>query len=163
MIAVVALVVGIYQAKLSREQADASVWPFLLQGNSNNNGYARIIQNVGIGPARIRAFEVRVDGKVVHTWHEVAESLHVTLSWRGYRATTMRAGVVLPAATLTELLELSDSSDARIFRTALSTHRLQTRICYCSIYGQCWSGTDEADEPSPTKSCREDPARAFQN
>ena len=163
LIAVVALVVGIFQAKLSRDQANASVWPFLLQGNSSNNGYSRIIQNVGIGPARIRAFEVQVDGKVVHTWREVAESLHVTLSWRDHRTTTMRAGVVIPPNTLTELLELPDSNDARIFRAAVGTHNLQTWICYCSIYGQCWAGTDGADEPSPTKSCREDPARAFQN
>ena len=161
LIAIVALVVGMYQAKLSRDQANASVWPYLLQGNSDNNGYSRVIQNVGIGPARVRAFEIRVDGKIVHTWREVADSLHVALSWRGHRTTTMRAGVVIPPATLTEVLELPDTNDAKLFRVALASHKIQTWICYCSIYDRCWAGGGTDDEPKDVKSCREDPARAF--
>jgi hypothetical protein len=157
-IAIVALATGIYQAKLSRDQANASVWPFLLQGNSGNNGYARIIQNLGIGPAKIGAFEVTVNGNVVHTWREAAESMHVALSWRGSVTTTMRAGMVIPPNTLTELLGLPDSNDVRLFRAALAHTNLVTRVCYCSIYDKCWVGTDD---PEPTTSCRNDPARAF--
>jgi len=163
IIAVVALATGIYQAKLSRDQADASVWPYILQGNSGNNGYARILQNVGIGPAKIGAFEVRVGNVVVHSWREAAESLHVKLSWRDSKSTTMKAGVVIPANTLSELLELPDSNDVKLFRAAMTRASEQkkplvTWVCYCSIYGRCWQGSEE---PQPTKACHSDPAREF--
>ena len=62
IIAVVALATGLYQAKLSRDQAKAAVWPYIISGNSGENGFARIVQNVGLGPAIIGSFEVHVDG-----------------------------------------------------------------------------------------------------
>src|SRR3954463_10135733 len=88
VIALVALATGLYQAKLSRDQAKAAVWPYLIAGNSGENGYSRIVQNVGLGPAIIGAFEVHVDSVPVHSWAEAAESLHVRLSFAGSRSTT---------------------------------------------------------------------------
>jgi hypothetical protein len=163
LIALVALATGIYQAKLSRDQANAAVWPFLLQGNAWNAGYSRIIQNVGIGPARVMAFEVRIHDQPVRDWREVAESLRVQPSWRGVRRTTMRAGIVIPASTITDVLDLPDSSDARMMRAALAADpkALDTWICYCSIYGKCWAGRGADAEPREVKSCQDDPARAF--
>ena len=78
IIAIVALATAVYQARLSRDQAKASVWPYLVQGNSSNNGYSRIVQNVGLGPAMIRGFEVLVDGKPTRNWTDVAAKR----SWR---------------------------------------------------------------------------------
>src|SRR6185436_6664086 len=77
IIAIIALVTGVYQAKLSRDQAKASVWPYLIQGNSGNNGYSRIVQNVGLGPAIIGGFEVLVDGKPAKDWADVAAKLNI--------------------------------------------------------------------------------------
>src|SRR5215813_2198104 len=76
-IAIVALATAVYQARLSHDQAKASVWPYLVQGNSSNNGYSRIVQNVGLGPAMIRGFEVLVDGKPTRNWTEVATRLGI--------------------------------------------------------------------------------------
>jgi hypothetical protein len=159
LIAVVALCTAIYQAKLSREQAKAAVWPYLIQGNSSNSGYARIIQNVGLGPAIIKSFEVRVDDLPVHSWKEAADSLHITLSGRGMKSTTIRAGIVLPTGPLVEVVEYPDSADAR----ALSglRDRLDTRLCYCSLYGDCWSASGADLEPKATKRCTDNPALSF--
>src|SRR3954469_9837452 len=90
LIAVVALGTGLYQAKLSRDQAKAMVWPYLIAGNSGENGYSRIGQNFGLGPAIIGSFEVHVDSVPVHSWKEAAESLHVPLTFAGSRSTTFR-------------------------------------------------------------------------
>jgi len=162
IIAIVALATGVYQAKLSRDQANASVWPFLLQGNAGNNGYSRIIQNLGIGPAKVMAFEVRVDGHPMQNWREVMDSLHTSLSWRGYRSTSMRAGIVIPANAVVDLIDLPDTADVVAFRRALATNKFETWICYCSIYGTCWQGTSDA-EPAETRSCKNDPQRAFRD
>lgn len=161
LIALVALATGLYQAKLSRDQANASVWPFLLQGNSGNNGYARLIQNVGIGPARVMAFEVLMDGRPMHSWRELNDSLHITLTGRGSRTTTMGAGVVIPANSVVDLIELPDSADVRVFRGAIAKKgKFDTWICYCSIYDKCWAGTGDT-APAEVRSCKNDPARAF--
>src|SRR5579885_993761 len=133
IIAIVALATAVYQAKLMRDQAKAAVLPYFILGNSGNNGYARIVQNVGLGPGFVRAFEVTVDKKPMHNWKEVADSMHITLSWKGHRTTTFTHGLLVPAGSVIDLLELTDSHDVKLFREAMNKHALQTWVCYCSV------------------------------
>lgn len=160
IIAIVALATAVYQAKLSREQAKASVWPYLIQGNSGNNGYGRIIQNVGLGPAIVRGFEVLVDGTPTKNWADVAAKLKIQPSWRGKTSTTIRAGIVIPTGAMVELLHLPDSTDAALFRAAAENH-LETWMCFCSLYGDCWENFASDYVPKPVKTCKDDPARRF--
>jgi hypothetical protein len=159
IIAIVALGTAVYQARLSRDQAKASVWPYLVQGNSGNNGYSRIVQNVGLGPAIIRGFEVLVDDKPTRNWGEVATKLGIHPSFRGSRSTTFRAGLVVPTGGLIELLNLPDSADDRMFRGAVG--HVQTWVCFCSLYGDCWENHSRDYEPKRVKACVDDPARRF--
>ena len=159
IIAMVALGTGLYQAKLSRDQAKAAVWPYLISGNSGENGYSRVVQNVGLGPAIIGAFEVHVDSVPVHTWKEVAESLHVPLRFTGSRSTSFRHGLVVPMAGNIHLLELPDTTDIRLMRSRVS--HLRTYICYCSLYGDCWALHSDITEPTKVKACTADRARVF--
>jgi hypothetical protein len=159
LIALVALGTGLYQAKLSRDQAKAAVWPYLISGNSGENGYSRIVQNVGLGPAIIGAFEVRVDNAPVHSWKEMADSLHVPLTFAGSRSTTFRHGLVVPLNGNIHLIEFPDSSDVRLIRSRVS--HLHTYICYCSLYGDCWALNSDIYEPNNVKVCTYDSARAF--
>jgi hypothetical protein len=156
IIAIAALGTAVYQAKLSRDQAAASVWPYLLQGNSGNDGYASIVQNLGVGPAKIGGFDVTVDGKPVKNWADAADAMGVKLSWKGHRTTSFHAGIVIPAGAVIDLLHLPDSTDARLFRAQVD--RIRVSVCYCSIYERCWTvATKEA--PVEIKVCRDDPAR----
>jgi hypothetical protein len=159
MIAVIALATALYQARLSRDQAKASVWPYLVQGNSSNDGYSRIVQNVGLGPAMIRGFEVFVDGKPTRNWAEAAAKLGIHPSWRGKRSTTFRAGLVVPTGALIELLNLPDTADERMIRGSIG--HLQTWICFCSLYGDCWENRSDDFESRRVKACVDDPARRF--
>lgn len=158
-IAIVALATGVYQAKLSRDQANAAVWPYLIQGHSGNGGYARIIQNVGVGPAKIRAFELRVDGHPMHSWQEMLDSLHLTLRQKEFRWTTVARGIVQPPGSTIDVIQITDSADARAMFAAAP--RIDTWICYCSIYEQCWSATGADLEPKEVDKCVDDPARQF--
>lgn len=159
IIALVALGTGLYQAKLSRDQAKAAVWPYLIQGNSGNGGYARIVQNVGIGPAIIGAFEVRVDTHVVRSWQEAIDSMHAVVSGRGSKSTTFRPGIVIPAGATIDLFMLPDSNDVRAIRARIS--HLDTRICYCSFYHDCWVIHSGDDTPRQVKACVDDPETRF--
>jgi hypothetical protein len=159
IIAVVALATGLYQAKLSRDQAKAAVWPYLISGNSGENGFARIVQNVGLGPAIVGSFEVHVDGTPMHSWKEVADSLHVPIGFKGSRSTTFRRGLVVPVGGNIHLIELPDSADILLMRSQLS--HLRTFICYCSLYNDCWAVDSDITTPNKVKACKEDPVRAF--
>jgi hypothetical protein len=159
IIAIIALGTGLYQARLSRDQAKASVWPYLVQGNSSNNGYSRIVQNVGLGPAVIRGFEVLVDGKPTRNWTDAAAKLGIHPTWRGKRSTTFRAGLVVPTGGLIELLNLPDSADERMIRGVID--HLETWVCFCSLYGDCWESRSNDYDPRPIKACKDDPARRF--
>ena len=159
IIAMVALGTGLYQAKLSRDQARAAVWPYLISGNSGENGYSRIVQNVGLGPAIIGSFEILVDGKPMHSWKEVADSLHVPIGFKGSRSTTFRRGLVVPVGANIHLIELPDSADIALMRSHLD--HLRSFICYCSLYDDCWAVDSDVSAPSKVKACRDEPARAF--
>jgi hypothetical protein len=161
LIAIAALVTAVYQTKLARDQARATVRPYLIVGNSGNNGYARVVQNVGLGPAIIGAFDVRVDGHPMKTWAEVADAMGVKLSWKGHATTTFRPGIVAPQGATIDLLSLPDSNDVRIFRQALNGHSLETRVCYCSLYGDCWQSNPASYFPEPVKTCKENPKTMF--
>jgi hypothetical protein len=159
IIALVALATGLYQAKLSRDQAKAAVWPYLISGNSGENGFARIVQNVGLGPAIIGSFEIHVDGTAMHSWKEVTDSLHVPISFKGSRSTTFRRGLVVPVGANIHLIELPDSGDIALMRSHLG--HLRTFICYCSLYDDCWSLDSDISTPNKVKACKDDPVRAF--
>jgi hypothetical protein len=159
IIAIVALSTAVYQARLSRDQAKASVWPYIVQGNSSNDGYSRIVQNVGLGPAVIRGFEVLVDGKPTRNWTDAAAKLGIRPTWQGKRSTTFRAGLVVPTGGLIVLLNLPDSADARVIRGAMD--HLQTWVCYCSLYGDCWENRSDDYEPKRVEVCADVPARRF--
>ena len=159
IIAMVALGTGLYQAKLSRDQAKAAVWPYLISGNSGENGFSRIVQNVGLGPAIIGSFEVHVDDAAMHSWKEVADSLHVPISFKGSRSTTFRRGLVVPVSANIHLIELPDSADIQLMRSHLG--HLRTFICYCSLYGDCWALDSDISTPDKVKACTDDPALAF--
>ena len=159
MIAIIALATAVYQARLSREQAKASIWPYLVQGNSSNDGYSRIVQNVGLGPALIRGFEVLVDGRPTRDWAEVAAKLGIHPTWRGKRSTTLRAGLVVPTGALIEILNLPDTADQRMMRGAVA--HLQTWVCFCSLYGDCWENRSNDFESKRVETCLDSPARRF--
>jgi hypothetical protein len=75
--AVTAVAVSLYQAALAREQLRASAWPYLAQSNSFTveQPYLRTVSNEGVGPARVRAFSVLIDGRPVPTWDTAVRML----------------------------------------------------------------------------------------
>jgi hypothetical protein len=101
-----------------------------------------------------------VNGHLVRSWREAADSMHVKLTGRGYASTSFSAGVVVPIGGRVDLVNLRDSADIRAFRAALNANELVTRVCYCSLYSDCWEA-ETMRKPKPVTACAEDPKRAF--
>jgi hypothetical protein len=157
--ALCAVAVALYQAALAREQQRASAWPYLVQSNSyagTGAAYTRDVENVGVGPARIQTFQVRVDGRPVADWETAVRSLTGAPDSGMVYSSFGRGSVLSPGKSLT-LLRLPPGTQAQRFWTAAQT-RLETVICFCSIYDECWNAGSRSPEPADVRSCAEDPA-----
>lgn len=159
--AVCAVAIAVYQAALAREQQRASAWPFLAQSNSYVVGqpYTRQIENQGVGPARVRSFHVLVDGKPARTWSDVVRAL-TNQPDSGLAYSSFGRGKVIPAGATRVLLSLPAGNQAQVFWQAAQT-RLESVVCYCSVYDQCWQADTRATEPVAVKACADDPAAEF--
>jgi hypothetical protein len=152
--AICAVAVSLYQAALAREQQRASAWPYLSQSNSYVEGqpYTRQVENQGVGPARVRTFEVLVDGRPVRTWNAAMRAMTGKAD-SGLIYTSFGRGIVLPPGTTRTLLRLPPGDLAREFWEGAQT-RLETVICYCSIYEECWRVGAGTREPVAVRACR---------
>jgi hypothetical protein len=159
--AICAVAISLYQAALAREQQRASAWPYLNQSNSYVLGqpYTRQVENQGVGPARVRSFEVLVDGRPVRTWDAAVLALTGKAN-SGLVYSSFGRGSVVPPGTTRMLLRLPPGDQARAFWVGAQT-RLETVVCYCSIYEECWQSESRADEPVTVPACRHDSTTAF--
>ena len=159
--AVTAVAVSLYQSDLARRQLRASAWPYLAQSNSFQRGtsYTRVVRNDGVGPARVRDFQVRVDGRPVPTWSAAVRAL-TGGGDGGLVYSSFGRGTVVPAGATVTLLTLPAGDQALAFWSAAQT-RLETIACYCSVYDECWRASSERAEPEPVRACAVDPAAAF--
>ena len=160
--AITAVAVSLYQSALARQQLRASAWPYVAQANAYSAGtdYTRLVGNEGVGPARVRAFEVRVDGRPVPTWNDAVRAL-TGAGEPNLVYSSFGRGTVLPAGASRTLLTLPGGERARRFWLEAQT-RLETVVCYCSVYDECWRASSEEAEPRPVRACAADPAAAFE-
>jgi hypothetical protein len=164
-IAIIAAVTALYQARLMRDQSRASVWPYLIQENSsrstyipNRQVYSLLLQNVGLGPALIRSYEIRVDSQPIKNWTEAKSKLGIQ-PWTFFVTTDIHTGSVVPAGATLELLILTDTADQRRFASVEG--RVERWICFCSLYGDCWQTRSSTNEAWQVKACAPDPKREF--
>jgi len=71
-----------------------------------------------------------------------------------------RGSVILPGAEVTVLTIPAGDVAAAFWRQA-QDGRVATRVCYCSLYDDCWIADSEADEPAPVRRCPADAASEF--
>jgi hypothetical protein len=97
------------------------------------------------------------------TWPEVLDAF---LGQHGgsyhFNYSTLARGTVLMPGKPSILLELPLVTVGRQVHAQIERGRLATRICYCSLYEECW--VDESptqDEPRPVARCDSDPRLEF--
>jgi hypothetical protein len=136
----------------------ANSLPFVqLYSNNSPDHFALGAVNSGVGPAQIRAAVVLIDGRPMPSLSAVLETCcgkkeRQFVSKSNLRGAMIRAGQDLP------YLDAAAESRAVAPLTMLyDAHRIETRICYCSVFGDCWvrSSFDArlARDPRPVKAC----------
>lgn len=126
--------------------------------------FALLVENMGIGPAQVRGVQVSVDGRPARGWNEVLGQIS-----RHGAANVSRSSLssrVIPAGQSIRVLQLHQREQAKEF--AAASARLRMRICYCSVYEDCWIlaanlGDETAEMPRPVERCPAAMERSFVN
>ena len=162
VVALASLAVALYEARTNREYQKVSVWPYVTQSNAMVPGepYTRNIANLGVGPALVKSFQVSVDGKPQRDWAEVSRALTGQPSPDLVYFSIHSGSVLLPDKPV-PLVKIPPGDAAQHFWEQAQTPRLSIRICYCSLYDDCWLHDSLNEEPSPVATCRPYPDKEF--
>jgi hypothetical protein len=154
IVAAASLSVAVYEAHINREYQKISVWPYVTQSNSMVPGepYARNLSNFGVGPALIKSVQVRVDGTPLRDWAEVSRALTGQAIPDLVYSSLHGGSVLLPDKTMT-VVKIPPGDAALKFWEQAQTERLSIRVCYCSLYGDCWLSDSHTGEPSSVGAC----------
>jgi hypothetical protein len=132
----------------------------LAGSNTNSTGGREVsfaVSNAGVGPAEIRTVEVRVDGRPVGSVRELlAACCGAPADFRGLVTSTLLGGMIRPGESVSWIrmpVDAANLAAATRLDQARKAGRIQTRICYCSVFDECWSRGDGDRRPQPAAQC----------
>jgi len=167
-ISAVSLYVAIEHGRTERQLVAANVWPFLREIRSNSYGsdgdLAFGLINVGVGPAKVKSFEVFYRGQPMSSGLELLRKCcGLPADTSGEKAalphglyySTVDETVLMPREPNVAIKFRRSQSDLKIgqrFSAALGY--VTFRACYCSELDQCWRTNLKSIEAEPVKECR---------
>jgi hypothetical protein len=143
VVSVSTLSLSFYQSRLNRQQAYASVWPYLIVSNSDLRTdpkiprYSVIVQNKGVGPAIIDSVEITYNGRPMGNQDQLmaaATPPKDTVTVSTY--TTVVPDIVIPAGETVNWMVFEGGKNRQI-RTNMNEFA-HVRIRYRSVYGERW-------------------------
>ena len=171
-IALIALTFSLYEGcenreerRRSREQQRIATQPRMVLNyryrftTPDESELEYIFMNVGLGPAEVKWFSVRVDGKEQKNWNEMFKALGLN-----YEAPFSVPGNFYPSAGGGTILKIGPGRIAVAFE--LKRHRIDMSACYCSVYqaiysDKCWIMDITASERKPVDTCLPAPKVKF--
>jgi hypothetical protein len=140
-VGLVAVVLAGYTAYLQRQQVRAQVWP-RLETYRYGSRHSFVAVNRGVGPARVKAVKVTVDGKPQRGWDDVFRALRYD---GGYVQSQISGQVVSPGLEIDVLMAHPGDEGLKMFDLVTRSffndkaeHKLSMLICYCSVFDECW-------------------------
>lgn len=139
------LFIAIYEASLIRQAQRASVWPHVeVVPSTSQDTVKLIVQNTGVGPARIRAAAVTYEGETLAGWSELIRRTTGEEPDGFYR--NLINGRVLSGDSPQEVIfRVSGKNGAAARATVPPLGReilegtVDVTVCYCSVYDECWT------------------------
>ena len=141
-------------------QANSLPYLQLYQSTEAADGTPRlalVVSNQGVGPGEIRTAELLVDGKPQPDLDSaLAACCGVPARYAAMRTSTLFGRMLRPGENL-EYMALpataGDQAAAKAFKEAMAD-RIETRICFCSVFDECWATSNKAEgRPTPVAQC----------
>lgn len=158
----VALYAALGESQAVRQQTAATVWPYVqvtirdfVQDDSAD--FLLEVANAGVGPAKMRDMQLRIDGEVYRDWRAVLTSFldAQTAQSVRYGRSDVTGRVLAPGDALVSF-RTSDRLTVEAMQSAVYGGRVSLRYCYCSIFDDCWSAEISAmggPDPAPVDEC----------
>lgn len=160
IVSLTSLWVAIGSEQANRQMVAASSWPFIEVGSSSVDAAGKpvltfSVYNTGVGPAKIRSFEVFYKGKPIRGAEELVRACCNPKFKRGtaadgpataddYFITGGVPGLVVRAGETRNFITFGLSPRSQPTWTALDRVRnrdIAYRVCYCSVFDECWRNT----------------------
>lgn len=137
---------------------EANSLPYLQISRSGGagQGFRLNATNEGVGPARIVTAEILVDRRPVQTLEDLVDACCGKGNYAGFTASSLEGRMVRPGDSVTYVdFRPASGDDARLeaLTGAGNATRIVTRLCYCSVFEDCWTAVSEDPTPNPVKSC----------
>ena len=157
-ISVVTAVLAIQHGNAMERMVEASSWPYLQVGDSNGDAqghalYKLILTNQGVGPAKIRKLAITYQGRPMTTVFYLAKAFVSTERMTPPNGVTTSDAVVIPARETNQLLTVaSPLASPELIRAFIKNREAITvSACYCSIFDECWTTSNQGPSTSPIK------------
>ena len=151
------------QARSSRIQTEAQVWPRIVSyvnltsAPNQTQSFEAVIANQGVGPAEIRAMRVTLDGEAITGFQQIFERMGD--SGGAVRSHSYVAGRIFAPGESASVISVTGAAEvARLLEVIGS---MQAELCYCSILNQCWLAREE--EYEEVAQCPDYGAEQFRN
>jgi hypothetical protein len=151
-ISAVSLYVAIEHGKTERQLVAANVWPFpraiLSNGYDDKGSIAIGVSNGGVGPAKIRSFELFYRGQPVSSGLDLLRKCCGLAPGDAAVKAQLPDGIFYSIVDETVLRPGEENPVLRVHRSAsapqipnrlsAALQQITFRVCYCSVLDQCW-------------------------
>jgi len=144
-ISLVTLAVSIYQAQIMSQDLRSSAWPYIQWDltQRSDEGFILSVHNKGIGPALLKSTELSYDGETVKDARRLIAKF-VSIDSIGLFYSNIDNTVMAPGDRVEFFHIYVDNTEEyqRLLQTLRPLfQKISFRICYCDIYGDCWTTT----------------------
>ncbi|MEZ6022996.1 MAG: hypothetical protein R3C16_06190 [Hyphomonadaceae bacterium] len=166
-VAAIALYAALTESEAVRRQTAASVWPYVQLTVADHEGADRAefrltLANAGVGPAKVHAMRVTVDGVAQRTWPDVIRAMGADESVEFGQAFVENR--VLSPGERVDIFTVTDRGVTRTLREAVARGAGTLEYCYCLIFDDCWmAGSSAPDAPHRSvRNCPDHGDESFQ-
>jgi hypothetical protein len=136
---------------------EANSLPYLQLYGSNTNGHIAFeAMNEGVGPAKVITAQVAVAGKRVASLREVIDACCKKGDYSGLVSSSLE-GRMIPAGKSVRYIDMpvrpASVAQAISLDQARQKNEIVTRLCYCSVFDDCWIADSRDPTPDPVKEC----------
>jgi hypothetical protein len=136
----------------------ANSLPFVQQySNNGSDHFTLVASNSGVGPAQIRSAVILIDGRPTKDLADLLETCCGMKDRRNVSKSNLRGAMIRAGQDLPYLSANAGSPAIQPLQKLYDAHRIETRVCYCSVFGDCWvrSSFDMrlGRDPQPVKAC----------
>lgn len=158
----VSLYIAMHHGHTMEKLVTAATWPHVQLNTSNADaagGSSRVLLsavNGGVGPARVQKAVMHFDGQPVTSAKALLKACcgPDAASPNAVVTTTINHLIIASQQQVDYLRVLRTSSDDALYsRFDLAREKIDTALCYCSVFDECWIAQSSQPEPRAVKSC----------